>query len=201
MKMTKMRTSKKKRVFTLLEIIVCLVIVTMLMGLVGVKTYQLIDLYRFRSSVHKMLSEINHWQLWAMTHNDDVHLKISQEKGEYFFQPETEAPYPLPSLLTKQKLYGVKRIKMDGKTLSSLDLDIYSTGRIEPTGILQYEPKDPISSDEALRLDLLYPKRIYSSEQKIGRNEEVLPHKPTSKIEKVVDPIEIQTHLYGKGSS
>jgi prepilin-type N-terminal cleavage/methylation domain-containing protein len=172
--MRKMRAKRCKSAFTLLEIVICLAIVTLLMGVVGVKIYQLVDLYRFRFSVQKMLFELNHWQILALTHRQDVAWTISKQNEEYVFRYETETPLSSPFASQKHALSNVRHLKLNGKIVPALQGMIYSTGRIEPEGILHFEPKEGISPEEALWIDLKYPMHSHSTEHKARqRNDEL----------------------------
>ncbi len=146
--------NRKVRAFTLLEILICLAIISLLTTLLGIKVSDLIGHYRFRSSARLFLTECNHWQIWALTHQCDVDLSLDLTDKGWRLQAASEDPafcHAPPHLFR-----GLQEIHWNGKKRDHIFLKVYSTGRIDPAGIIRLQSKEEIAW-----IDLSFPYRLY----------------------------------------
>ena len=137
------------RAFTLLEIMVCLLILAVAAGAVGIRIVDALSSHRFHVSVGDFTSQVKELQLLAMTHRTDMGLQIFKDRGEWKYQTKIEPSLKLGCSTYPFPLSGTAHITLDAKPFSSLPFSIYSSGRIEPRGVLEFR-----DGEESIWVDL-----------------------------------------------
>ena len=135
----KQNLARAKRAFTLLEMMVALFILTLVGTLVSVQVSKLIRAHRFEKEVSYLLTAIQEAQVLAVTYQTDIALDFRMEKGklEYLFssdEPFAKAIFhrqPVPLSVATSLHFNKKRAK-------TVHLDIYSSGTVEPQGVLTF---------------------------------------------------------------
>lgn len=152
----------KKASFTLLEIMVCLLLLALVGSIVGVQGARLITNHRFRSSTHRFAQDLMHLRILSMTYNCDITCLIEQDpKGHYTVTWKPDAP--IAGLIPTYTLTGVQQILLDKKPLAKFECFLLASGLLSSQGILSFVPS---LEENTLYLDLLYPPKLESSPPK-----------------------------------
>ena len=173
LKQTKMMT---KRVFTLLEMMVALLLLSLLGSLVAVQIKKLIDASRFEAEVSDLFIALQEAQVFAATYQTDLSLDLSVKSGCVSYHFSTDEP--LSSNQFKQevvKMTHVAFLKFQNAKASSVHLDVYSGGRIEPRGALGFFQAD--EKGRSLWFDLQY-----------GQLFKFMPTKPPTVKQNIPEP-------------
>lgn len=134
----------EKRFFTLLEIIVTIVIISIASTAVGVKITHLVSKHRFESSCRRFIGKIAFAKQMALTNQSDVFLTISQENENVvlmidFASGHLEKPFvkeTLPRLSVE-----LQESKNDSKKIS-FSINCFSSGYLFPKGNVRLFTRD-----------------------------------------------------------
>lgn len=97
---------KKKQAFTLLEILVCLVLLSMAGSILIFKGGKLLKERRFSSSLEKISSEIAFTKNLALTYQIDIELVLEQKSGKIYLTRKTDfAPRSIQPLFEKEVVF------------------------------------------------------------------------------------------------
>lgn len=153
------KTAKTKSSFTLLEIFICLLILGIAAGVVFWQIKGLMDRHKLYSTAHRVVSQLRELQSLAMSYQRDMELEIIQKKeGLAFIQRSDE---PIKSLQRKEiALKDGCDFTFNKASSEKLKFTIYSTGRIEPLGMLEIKRKE-----SSLFIDLSRPLLITLSDK------------------------------------
>ena len=84
----------KRKPFTLIEILVCLMLLAMAGSVVIYKGGKLLSERRFSSSIENIRSEIFLTKSLALTYQIDIDLYLQQKKGKIILKRKTDTPHP-----------------------------------------------------------------------------------------------------------
>lgn len=143
-----------KKAFTLLEILVCLAIISLVSVLVGTKGHQLLSYHQFRSISQTFLLDLGRFQILSMSSGSDVVCKITKNASGCFIQWKADAPLPVEQGALSYELKGVEKMQFQGKVVKELEFTLFSSGRIFPSSLITFVSK---KDDKALSVDLAYP--------------------------------------------
>ncbi len=146
---------KTARPFTLLEIMICLLILSVAAGAIGMRIADALSTHRFHLAVSDFTSQLKELQLLAMTHRADMELRLFKDKEEWKYQNKSEPSLKVGSSAAPFLLSGSQMVFLDGKTFTELPLQIYSSGRIEPHGVLEFQ-----TETEKIWVDMREPLHI-----------------------------------------
>lgn len=159
---------KKTFRFTLVELMVCLVVLGLVATAIGWQTARLIAHHRFQSDGTHLYTALQEGQLLAMMYQTDATLTLYPQNGELFYQFASHEPaaafHPRPQQLpgTSLILWNPSQGKKQKLTLTSksqpIQLKIFASGRIDPMGKLQLYPKN--QSKAGVELDLSVPLKV-----------------------------------------
>jgi hypothetical protein len=99
-----------------------------------------------------------------------MELHLFKEKEEWKYQNKIEPSLKVGVRTTSLSLGGASAVKLNGKIVSSLPFQIYSSGRMEPAGILEFqrdEEKIWVDMREALHIKICNrypPKEEYTTQ-------------------------------------
>ncbi|HEY5260449.1 MAG TPA: prepilin-type N-terminal cleavage/methylation domain-containing protein [Rhabdochlamydiaceae bacterium] len=144
-----------KRPFTLMEILICLLILSIAAGTIGIRIVDALSSHRFHLGVGEFASQVKELQLLAMTHRADMELHLFKDKEEWKYQNKSEPSLKVGVLMNPLSLGGASTVKLNGKIVSSLPFQIYSTGRVEPAGVLEFQ-----RDEEKIWIDMREPLHI-----------------------------------------
>ena len=135
--------SKKKRLFSLLELCLSLSVLGIIASLL---TWQTRDLYlghQLQEGLKTLLIDLRQMQSLALSHRTDFELTIEfdREKREWFYTCDTDEPIPFFRNRRRAPLPGVKKITLQEKGASPFTFSIYSSGRITPGELISFEGK------------------------------------------------------------
>jgi hypothetical protein len=122
----RLKSSEKRFSFTLLEVVICIALISMFASVFAWKGNNLLQHYLLRSSAKTIVREINTAHLLALSYQTDVSLKLVQKKGEIFLEWQTEEPLILRRC-TSHKMRGVKNILIDYKLATSAMIASFSS--------------------------------------------------------------------------
>lgn len=159
-----------KKAFTLLEILVCLAIISLVSVLVGTKGHQLLSYHQFRSISQTFLLDLGRFQILAMTSGSDILCKIRKEASGYVIHWQPEAVLPLEQGALSYELKGVEKIQFQGGVVKEVEFTLFSSGRIFPASLVVFFSK---KEEKVLSIDLSYP--FYVKE---GLTKKFVPYLP-----------------------
>jgi len=183
----------KKKPFTLLEICICLMLISWLGAAIGWQIKSLVDSQRLSTEVNRLKLHLEELQTLALSHGADlqIHLIIHEEK-RLICSVETDAPkikeMKIKPLQFKSISYLTSGESQEPKNRESFK--ILSTGRIEFNKLLgfhqkkkkQAAEKDEKNSD-ALWIDMTKPLqiKIYNCYHPINQHN-YIPKRPQKKV-------------------
>ncbi len=146
----------KRRPFSLLEICVCIAILAMASGFLGIKIKETIDYHRFESSISAFVADLKRMQSLASSYQSEFGVEIKPDKDHVlsyaFF---TDEPSYAVRRLPKGKLKGIKSLSLEERKVEKITLTILPSGRVGPT------KRIGLHDDEKARwIDLRYPLQI-----------------------------------------
>jgi hypothetical protein len=141
----------------------------MLLGLISaVLAWQIkdmIDVHRFQKQIDHLLTDMRKTQTFALTYQTDFDLRIFKQDDQFFYTISTDEPIKNLPLKKPKALPGVVNLTFNNDDLNTLDFRVYSSGRIEPLGVVGFLPKQTTEELEGLWLDLRTPIQINLMQQ------------------------------------
>lgn len=147
---------RKKRAFTLLEIIIVIAILAGVSSIIGVQGNSLIGQYRFKMGIEKLFSQMCEMQSHAMNYQNSIELHLSREGKEWHYRFFTEQPIRGRNKWGNHLLKNTYSLLQNGdEKKENLSFVIDSTGYISPPSLLQF-------SDGAYSvwIDLTHPPQL-----------------------------------------
>ena len=153
MLLNQLQMKTKRKSFTLLELMVCLTLISLLAAVVGMKGVDLLAHHRFYRSLQTWLFELHQVQILAMNQGSDITCSIKKnQEGGYQAVFESDSP---SFHSTTHNLKEVSRFFLENKPVQELKVTFFSSGRIFPTGILKIESQK--TKESPVFLDFAYP--------------------------------------------
>jgi type II secretory pathway pseudopilin PulG len=135
--MSKMTKMSNRRFFTLLELMIALMILTLIGALTSTQIKKLIDVHRFEQEVSTLFTTLQEAQILSATYRTDLSLDLTFSNNTLAYQITTDEPFtPFQLNQSPITLPHTARLQFNGKKATRLHFDIYSGGRIEPRGLL-----------------------------------------------------------------
>lgn len=150
----------RKRAFTLLEVMIALTIITIIATLTALPIKKLLDRHRFEKEVGDLFIALQEAQILAACYETDLALDFVKKQGKWSYHFSTDEPFSKDKLNQDVVVLDqVVEMKFGEKRVSTLHVDIYAGGRVEPRGVLGFycsEDVKDISEKEkaALWIDL-----------------------------------------------
>ncbi len=138
------------RLFTLLELIVCIAILSLVASLLAFPIKGMVQEHRFYQKVKEVRLLISQVHALALTYQSDMELCIYKEKGCLYCEGRTDEPLKIFKPL---KLEGIARIHFNSQEIKeSFRIYMSASGHVDPTGIFTFY-QDKISA----KLDMRRP--------------------------------------------
>jgi prepilin-type N-terminal cleavage/methylation domain-containing protein len=173
---------KRFRTFTLLEMIVALVILSLIGALSAIPIKKLTDNHQFEEEVSHLFIALQEAQLLSSTYQTDIALEFYRVKQKLYYRFSTYEPFTSQQLnQTDQLLKKISTIQFQGKKINQCHFDIFS-GRIEPRGVLAFL----LTSDEdskSLWFDLQYGHLMKFSSRKPAPVKDSTPAQPQGRAQ------------------
>ena len=167
-----MKKSKKKA-FTLIEMMICITLIGLLGSVMGIKAMDLLARHRFQGSLQTWLFDFQRARLLAMNQEADIVCRVRKNsRGEFVASLESDSPSFAPSV---HFLKEVKSITLDRNPQKDLCITLYSSGRADPSGLLEMQPKRSLGF--SLFLDLSSP-LAFTQEPRITEHGFIPPKYP-----------------------
>jgi prepilin-type N-terminal cleavage/methylation domain-containing protein len=171
-------SSTKAYAFTLLEMMIALVILSLIGAFSAVHIKKLVDVHRFESEVSNLFIALQEAQVLSSAYKTDVALDIYREKGKLHYQFSTDEPFASHQFnREKNPLAHTAAIRFKNKKITALHFDIFS-GRIEPRGILTFVQAQ-VDDSKALWFDLQYGQLVKFSHREPHLVKQQIPANPT----------------------
>jgi len=145
-------TRPKCRAFTLLEIIICIAILSASVIGIGWQMKGMLAIHQFNKNIANFLADLRKAQLVALCDRVDIDLNIYEEGGHYQYSFSTDDPL-LCFINKKITLTGIQEIKTEKKKLKELKIHLYPSGRISPEKKITFL----CQADRGVTLDLTSP--------------------------------------------
>lgn len=165
-----MRKTKLKAAFTLLELCICIAILSLSGVFIGWQVKGAIEHERFESSLQRLESELHTLQLLSMSYQTDLSLTLSFKEGKALYQITTDDP--ILSFGTSLKdtperpLGGILSFKLPKKPENQkIQFTFFSSGRIIPQDIVEIKGKRgsvwlDLRQPLQIKIEESYPKKI-----------------------------------------
>lgn len=114
---------------------ICLMVIAMVAGVMGIQVSRSLEASRFQNSVKLVKQEIEKLQMLALTFGSDMQLEVKREKGQFVLITRTDEAALKKLNGSKIVLKGVTEISWDDHDKVK-PLDILANGRIVPKGVL-----------------------------------------------------------------
>lgn len=128
---------RKHKSFTLLEITLCLVLLSLTAGFMIWKVKEALQEVRFSNAFEQLIVELQKCQFLALSHQSDLQLEFVHRDGHWYYSSSSDEPSLRKETKNKVELDLLSTLKFDEKKRESFLLKIYSSGRIEPLGVLK----------------------------------------------------------------
>lgn len=145
---TSRRRVKKRNSFTLLEVMVCVALLSLLAGTCAWKGHDLLQHYLLRSSAKAIVREIEAAQILSLSYQADIAVTLVKEKEEFFLKWETEEPR-LQYRCIPRKMRGVKNARIDYKRSKKAKVADFSSASSSSCAYIDLEGKN-----EGCRIEL-----------------------------------------------
>ncbi len=161
-----------KRAFTLLEVMIALVIISIVGALTAFQVKKMIDAHRFESEVADLFIALQEAQVLSAAYQTDLALDIFLQEGKPAYRFSTDEPLSRGTLNQDPVVLAhTASLKFKNAKASNLHFDIYSGGRIEPRGSLAFYQED----DKALWFDLQHGQLLKFSYRKPALLKQEIP--------------------------
>lgn len=125
-----------KRAFSLLEIMVAFLLLTIASSIIGIQMHKAIQKKKFHTQVERLSDRLNVTQRLAIAMQADWKARFTKEQKSWLFKATCIEP----------GVRGLKPLKVDsleilfnGKRVELLEFDFYSTGLVQPEGVLDFK--------------------------------------------------------------
>jgi len=125
-------TWKGKWAFTLLEMIICVVILSAAAVTVSWQMRGMFQTHHYHQNVDRFLTDLQKCQLIALSDRIDIEIRIEKGKQGYQYTVHTDEPISHFSR-KREKMKGIEQMKVGKKGLDSHVITIYRTGVIRPS--------------------------------------------------------------------
>ncbi len=142
-----------------MELFITLTILAITAGLLGWHFKGAFDHHRFQNSVDLFTIHIKQLQTQSLSYQADVEIVLSQDKDGVVYRCSTDDR--LKGFNTKKvALPGISSFTYEGRRVAALKLRLFSSGRIDPPGVLTF-----YHEDQRRWLDLRTPLQIAASDK------------------------------------
>lgn len=128
-----------KRAFTLIEIMVCMVIIGMAAGVLAFSLKDILNDYYFTRSVTDFRKNLEHFERLAVTIQSDSKILVEKRGEKFWYKCKMEDP-AFPKI--EKELDGVVKLLFDDEETESLSLNIYANGYVKPRGSIAFSTKN-----------------------------------------------------------
>jgi type II secretory pathway pseudopilin PulG len=161
----------KSRPFTVLEIVIVLALIALVAGLGIGSINSLLEKHRFQAEIDRFKEMIQELQIEALALRSDIEIELKKSEEGWIAQSKTAESILRPETL---ELKRVTEITLNGATQDHYRLNIFSTGRIEPSALIEMK-----AGEEVLWIDLRRPIQIaFSAERPADLTPVKIPEKP-----------------------
>jgi len=170
--------TRSKRPFTLLEIMIALVILSIVGALTATQVKKLIDHHLFEKEVSLLFTQLQEAQILSATYQTDLALTLMKHGNTLAYRFSTDEPFSTYQFQQEPvELSQTSQVKFNDAKKTPLHFDIFSGGRIEPRGLLAFrQTTDPES--RVLWIDLQHGALLKFSHKKPPLSKATVPAPP-----------------------
>lgn len=140
----------KSRFFTLIELIICLSILSILGTILLIKTGPMIEHYRFEMSAKKLLNELNLTRHLSIASYSDMEFRIQKVGNNLICCRINDEPITIGKHFNSTiTIKNIPLITFNNQPIEELTLFFSSTGVIDKTGTFRLFSKEKIEKGEA----------------------------------------------------
>jgi hypothetical protein len=154
-----------RRKFTLLELLICIMIISLVGGVLALPLKDMLERHRLHHNVKTVFIQFKKAQALALNYQSDMGLRFYEDEGIFCCDGFTDEPIRPFKLL---KLQGISNLDFNGIKISAkpLEFKVFASGRIEPTGKLIFH-----KGADFLEIDLTTPLQISIVKPKENKDE------------------------------
>lgn len=143
-----MMSKQEGKFFTLLEIVICVAILSLAAVAIGWEMKGVLSAHHFRKNVEQLLLDLKKTQLIALSNRVDLEIRLKKIGKDFCYQIHSDEP--LPCLIKKpMKLKGIGSLQRDKKEIQAHTFTICSSGRIVSKGVISFH-----KNEQTMKLDL-----------------------------------------------
>lgn len=136
----------RKRPFTLLEVMVALALLLIAAGALGLKMHSMVQKKKFQSQLNRLKSRFCACQKLAIAMQSDWEGVLKQEGRNWVFETQCLDGVKMKKL-SPLVLEPPFQVFFNGKVISGIQVDFYSSGEVLPKGELRFR-KDKTDSQQ-----------------------------------------------------
>jgi prepilin-type N-terminal cleavage/methylation domain-containing protein len=131
-----LKSFRKKRPFTLLEICICLAILGIISGFLGWKILDAVSHHRFESSASEVASEMKRLEGLALSYQGEFGIRIFQKDEQFFYVLFTDEPLNFFPRFSPRPLKGISSLTLNHKPAQEASFVMLPSGKIEPQAVM-----------------------------------------------------------------
>lgn len=140
-----MKNLNIKKHFTLLELMICIALITICFSMIGINVRKAINIHKYKSNIKKIDMYFDFCKKMAMANQADVYLNFSQVNQNIFCEMGTDENRSF--FENSQKIrdnFENMYFFFDKKKINKLEILFSSTGEILPKGEIEFSTNDKI---------------------------------------------------------
>jgi hypothetical protein len=108
-------------------------ILSLVSGFLAWHIKEAVEHHRFHSGVKRFMIQLKEMQSLALSHQNEMRLRIFKDQGSYICKGTSDEPI---KLFQPFEMNEISSLTWNGKEVNHLVIDIFSSGRIEPSGVI-----------------------------------------------------------------
>ncbi len=155
-------TTIKTKSFTLLELLVCIVILGMIASVIATPIKSAIRVNRYKTQLYELLSRMQLASSLSLSYRVPMSVALHQKGNTLFFQFQSDEPLKGVDR-SEKKIEGISKLICDGKEVKTI---LFTS---TPSGFWTPDPLIAFHSDQIDTLDLKYRSALQLSKEKKGK--------------------------------
>lgn len=149
---------KSRKSFTLVEILVCLLILGLASSVIGVQIRSMVADHTFNKNLENLLTDLRKCQLVATCDQTDIEVVIAKEGKHYTYWIQTDDPLPY-FVKKKMIMTGVEKVVEEGRPIKQAIVHFYPSGRFDEKVFHFYQ-----NEEKGMTIDMETPSIIELNE-------------------------------------
>lgn len=128
-----------KKTFTLLEIMICILVISLAAGFLSFSLKDILKDYHFTRSFSDFKKNLEHFERLSILVQSDSKIIIEKKGSKFFYKAKIEDPaFPV----IEEELVGNVKLTFNDQEVDSLIISLYANGFVKPTGLIEFHTKN-----------------------------------------------------------